>query len=184
MESKYADNPGEFRPTCQAVTRPGQRGVRVWPKGCRVRRRVAANGELLQFTEDGVLEQHVYEPERESTVRFGLSGSWADAIWDTGATGCSVNTDDAYRFGLLPASPGSGTLGEALEKRQITVVLADGSSRPSMLFKNCPLTVQIRGRNYDITVDVGLSPPGGDNLFGVSGISQLPGVTIHFFEDI
>ena len=47
------------KPTCKAVLKAGQRGVRVYPKGCKVRTTVAADGTKKQVNKKGKIKRKV-----------------------------------------------------------------------------------------------------------------------------
>ena len=47
------------RPTCKVVTRPGQRGARIAPKGCKVRKTQEGGGQIRSYTKAWVEKSKV-----------------------------------------------------------------------------------------------------------------------------
>ena len=90
------------RPTCQVVKRAGQRGARIHPKGCKLRRTVDKQGKTTRTTRTGQVKTQI--AERGKKHRLSVRGPNKQAIsfvWDTGATVSTISVLNALKIGLI-----------------------------------------------------------------------------------
>ena len=95
----------QVKPTCKVVTRPGQRGARVHPKGCKVRNRVQGDGTVRKESKLGRLKPEklrvVSSRNYYLQVARGNGRVYTKMLWDTGATVTVMSYTTAKRLGIL-----------------------------------------------------------------------------------
>ena len=116
------------RPTCKVVTRPGQRGAKIHPKGCKVRNvaegyeNQANQGEVRKYSKrTGLMKprkQSVTQYERKHRISLSLAGEdqTAEFTWDTGASLTVMNRDTARHMGILTGPIGFPPLGQTRDE--------------------------------------------------------------------
>ena len=122
------------KPKCKVVLRPGQRGARIWPKGCKVRNR-EVDGEKIKVNKQGQLKPKkkklkITANELEVHVRnsdYKKSG-YVPFIWDTGAHASSCDLDDARTLGLVTANYNAK---KKYKTSKISVYTADTNAAPN-----------------------------------------------------
>ena len=127
------NNNNVAKPKCKVVLRPGQRGARIWPKGCKVRNR-EVDGEKIKVNKQGQLKAKkkklkTTDNELEVHVRntdYKKSG-YVALIWDTGAQASSCDPDDARKLGLVTANFNAK---KKYKTSKISISTADTSAAP------------------------------------------------------
>jgi hypothetical protein len=132
--SNNNNNNNVAKTKCKVVLRPGQRGARIWPKGCKVRnrevdgvkRKVNKQGQLKPTkkklkTTDIELEVHVRNADYAPSTYVAL-------IWDTGANDSSCDLSDVRKLGLLTKN---GNAKKKYQTSPISVSTADTSATPT-----------------------------------------------------
>ena len=75
------------KPTCKVVKREGQRGARIDPKGCKVRKTKDAQGNKKKENKQG--QQKIKRTTTKTDMRLAVAGSpqrhlianWNDCLW-------------------------------------------------------------------------------------------------------
>ena len=162
------------KPTCKAVKRPGQRGARIHPKGCKIRSTVQGDGTIQRTNKRGQPKQKVKATTRNFKVTVSRNNHSKQFIWDTGAMTTSINYKLAKRWKLLsarnqPAGP----------HERIQLINADKSITNGYLFPNVQMRVRVQGKTYTVTAPVAVKPR-ALYLLGVSTINKLTQVNVKF----
>lgn len=83
------DDPNKV--TCKVVKRKGQKGARIYPKGCKVRTEVDRAGNIVnRFTDKGLKKMTIKSQRSDYRMKisnFNNTFTPADFIYDTGAEG-------------------------------------------------------------------------------------------------
>ena len=157
------------RPRCEAVIRPGQRGVRVHPKGCKVRRKVVA-GEIRKVSKNtGHLKPTkvtLKTTGKEINVHVRLNGGAYELFnYDTGAMDSGCNFRVARALGLVDGN------NRPYDHHQTEVIQVgghiEGPTVPAIRFYNIPLFLRETGRESTGILDVMAN---GSALFGTGHI--------------
>ena len=157
------------RPKCKVVLKDGERGARIFPKGCQVRNRVVG-GVKRKVDKKGAIK-----PTKKKVKVTGDSfnvhvktkkGGYVKLMYDTGATDTTVNISTAHKLGLVTQAKGPPKpVAKYQGKTQIiTAITADSSKVDVLRFKDIPLTLRETGRSTSGNVDI---MPNGLNLYGV-----------------
>ena len=164
------------QPTCEAVTRPNQRGARVHPKGCKVRYKVQVGGQIRKVAKanPGVLKPFKRSIEvRGGHFRFQVrvrNSPQQKFMWDSGATYTSLNQKTARSLGILGVKnqPINGFSWSGAHHTQI----ADGSLVPVKRIANVPLTFVRYGETVIGTIQI-MSNESSSSLYGLSHIRNV-----------
>ena len=103
------DDPSKV--TCKVVKRKGQKGARIYPKGCKVRTEVDRAGNIVnRFTDKGLKKLTVKTQEtayRMKIANFNNTFTPADFIYDTGAeNGLFVSGPSSISTTMSPSAGG------------------------------------------------------------------------------
>ena len=156
------------RPTCKVVARPGQRGGRIAPKGCKVRKTQEGGGQIRSYTKAGVEKSKVLTKRLKYTLTASKNGHRVSMIFDTGAMVTTIKQADANRWGL----------GAPAATKPLTV--ASGATIQAPVHTGVAFSVRINGRRYPVTSTLYVTA--GDRLLGVDSIRQLPGVSVKYVQ--
>lgn len=161
------------RPTCEARTRPGHRGV-IGPPGCVVRKRQSDNGQ--QIREVNRLGQTIHKRQAIS-LRANQTNVFSDHVWlrlrnpsnnqslrihfkvDTGADRSTISHAHAQTLGLYTHPP-PGVKG-------VNVLVANGQSNQASI-ASLPLSWTLRGKTKTRNVEVIWGPNTAQNLLGLT----------------
>jgi hypothetical protein len=159
----------DTRPKCKVVLKDGERGARIFPKGCQVRNRVV-DGVKRKVDKRGEIKPlkkkvKVISDSFSVNVKT-VNGGYVKLMYDTGATDTTVNLATAHKLGLVTRAKGPAKPAPKYEGKTeiITAITADSSRVDVMRFKNIPLTIRETGRSTTGNVDI---MPRGLNLYGV-----------------
>lgn len=170
-------NNNGVKPTCKAVKRPGQRGARIHPRGCRVRYILNNDGTLGKNAKaTGTLKPAkqtiVIEGDRHFQFNARVRNSPSTRfLWDTGATITSISQKTARKLGLLGTNnqPINGFSWGADEQTTI----ADGSVIQVKTINNVPLTfARFSEETVNGTVII-IRDESSPSLFGVNMIRKV-----------
>ena len=169
----------QVKPTCKVVTRPGGRGARIHPKGCKVRNRVQVDGTVRQESKAGRLKP---EKLRVTSARNyylqvarGNGRVYTKMLWDTGATTTVLSYTTAKRIGILSKD---GNLRSGLRYgADETVVIASGERITVKSIANVPLKLQ---RTCEIVNGKLFLLRQGSSLFGISHIKNVKTLKVKY----
>lgn len=157
----------QVKPTCKVVTRPGQRGARVHPKGCKVRNRVQGDGTVRKESKLGRLKPQKLRVTSARNyylqVARGNGRIYTKMLWDTGATTTVMSYTTAKRVGILSKD---GNLRPGLRYgADARVTIASGEQVTVKSIVDVPLKIQrtgevVSGKLYLLRL--------GSSLFGIS----------------
>ena len=166
------------KPTCKVVTRPGQRGARVHPKGCKVRNRVVS-GAVRKESKAGRLKPQKIRVTSSGNYYFQVSrgNGRIDTrmLWDTGATTTVMSYTTAKRIGVLSKD---GHLRPGLRWGADTAVITASEQRVTVkTIVNVPLKIQrtgevVSGKMYLLR--------GGSSLYGLSHIKNTKTLKVKY----
>ena len=156
------------RPTCKVVTRPGQRGARIAPKGCKVRKTQEGGGQIRSYTKTGVEKAKIMTDRLKYTLTASKNDHSVRMLFDTGAMVTTIQRADVARWGL----------GQPTATKPLRV--ASGQTIQVPVHTGVAFSVRINGRSYPVTSSVYVT--GGDRLLGVDSIRQLPGVSVKYVQ--
>ena len=144
------------KPRCEAVVRPGQRGVRVYPKGCKVRRKVVGGAIRKVSRNTGQLKPKKVKLKttgKEINVHVRLNGgAYEEFNYDTGAMDSGCNYRVARALGLVD---GNNKPYDHHQTENIQVGgHIEGSTVPAIRFFNIPLFLRETGRESTGILDV------------------------------
>ena len=189
-------------PTCKVVKRPGQRGARIYPRGCRVRREIGRDNVETKYNKEGLTKTKISwnsRPHggqvRSIEVRvFPDSGDGPGAVFlvDTGAMNTAVSREATRVLGLDARGHGMGNGPEGSREWERSVrwiptgdgyrgVRPDGvylvsgiDDRPHIVpaWTNIPLRIRYGGVEERVRTEVTLTP-GQTNLLGVNTMREL-----------
>lgn len=175
-----------IQPTCKAVTRPGQRGARIHPKGCKVRYKVQADRSIRKVAKatPGVLKpvkHKVYEyngTQANFMIRYTRQhpGNRRNFLWDTGATWTTADVAGWKAMGVLtPNGEPRAPLQWGASKR---IVIADGTESNVRHIPRVPLAIMQTGES--VSGGVLVMPAGASYLLGVSHIGKVKTLKVKF----
>ena len=156
------------RPTGKVVTRPGERGARIAPKGCKVRKTQEGDGQIRSYTKAGVEKSKVTTKRLKYTLTASKNDHSVRMLFDTGAMVTTIQQGDVARWGL----------GAPAATKPLRV--ASGQTIQVPVHSGVAFSVRINGRSYPVTSSVYVTA--GDRLLGVDSIRQLPGVTVKYVK--
>ena len=171
------------RPTCKVVTKPGQRGARIHPRGCRVRNRIV-NGTMRKVSKATgqikPLKTKIIERGRNYYVTVqragGRSTQSSRFLWDTGASNTSMSRTVAIRLGILTQA---GHLRAPLSYGQdMRTRIADGTVLVVKSVRDVPLVLQ--PTNEIVRGTVVLMPGNASSLYGVSHIKNTRTIKVKY----
>ena len=167
------------KPTCKAVTRPGGRGARIHPKGCKIRNRVQANGTVGKEPKAGRLKPEklrvVSSRNYYLQVARGNGRVYTKMLWDTGATVTVMSYTTAKRIGILTKD---GNLRPGLRYGEdARVVIASGERVTVKSIVDVPLKIQRTGEIVSGKVYLLRS---GSSLFGISHIKNVKTLKVKY----
>ena len=161
------------KPTCKAVLKAGQRGVRVYPKGCKVRTTVAADGTKKQVNKKGKTKRKVKVTAESFYIGLYNSNHTkgpVSMVYDTGAVTTSLTPADLRVLGYNP----DRTTGI----KYMEFIDANNNVTKNKVLKGCRLSVKIASNDFvSISVDIVVAPT---NLLGMSAIKQLKRLKVKF----
>ena len=171
------------RPTCKVVTKPGQRGARIHPRGCRVRNRIV-NGTMRKVSKATgqikPVKTKIIEQGRNYYITVqragGRSTQSSRFLYDTGASHTSMSHTVAKRLGILTqAGRLRAPLSYGEDKR---TRIADGSVLVVKSVRDVPLILQMTQEVVRGTVI--LMPGNASSLYGVSHIRNTRSLKVKF----
>lgn len=194
----YKPNNDPNKPTCQAVQRLNERGVRIHPRGCQVRYRVAkqwGTGEeyLVKYEKrTGKLkaaQTSFTETWRAHTIQMqvGPLGYKTDMTYDTGAAGLTtIDMTTAIQAGLLNAGFSHAAAVNALQAMSMAPLTNDAiqsgvqfdriantsgidGSVPNIVLKNVPVKIGMKSMRVRLFV----GRPNAPQLLGTNIIKEL-----------
>ena len=135
------------KPTCKVVTRPGQRGARVHPKGYKTRNRVQGDGTVRKESKLGRLKPQKLRVTSARNyylqVARGNGRTYTRMLWDTGATVTVMSYTTAKNIGILSKD---GNLRPGLRYgADAQVTIASGERVTVKSIANVPLKLQRTG---------------------------------------
>ena len=167
------------KPTCKAVTRPGQRGARVHPKGCKVRNRVQGDGTVRKESKLGRLKPEKIRVTSSGNYYFQVSRDggrvYTRMLFDTGATVTVMSYTTAKRIGVLSKD---GHLRSGLRWGADTTVITASEQRVTVkTIVNVPLKIQrtgevVSGKMYLLR--------GGSSLYGLSHLKNTKTLKVKY----
>ena len=155
------------RPTCKVVTRPGQRGARIAPKGCKVRK-TQAGQTIRSYTKAGVEKAKITTNRLKYTLTAARNNHRVRMLFDTGAMVTTIQQADVARWGL-----GAPSATKPLR-------VASGATIQVPTHNAVSFNVRINGRSYPVTSTLYVTA--GERLCGVNTIRQLEGVSIKYVK--
>ena len=160
------------RPTCKVAVVAGKRGAQIYPRGCKVRRRIDKKGRATRTNLAGKAKQTIVATEDEFDIYVAIKHSSglsqpAPYTWDTGAQRTIIGYGTAKQCKLLDKD--GKPIGPHGKSRVETAV---GAVTRAFKFKNQELVVFYGGREYRITTDIHVVKH-GMRLLGVPAIRSL-----------
>jgi len=164
------------RPTCKVVVKPGERGARIYPKGCKVRSRPSTNrpNKVVKYTKDGVKKRTISIRGEEYYMICSRNNKRASFMYDTGASSIIMDTALAKKFDILDNNGNSKIFGAISKEYE------DASNRREVGLEvpNVDVNVQLRDEDTNELINVKIRTKVGivDEsafLFGVDAIKKL-----------
>ena len=170
--------------TCEVVTKPNQRGARIHPRGCKVRRVQQADGSIKKYNKEGKEKAKItYAHDRHGrniayvwvAVSHPNTGNVQHArgvrmTWDTGATSTMMRYEDAEAWGVI-----NQPNGRARPFNQSRSLDARGTMSQVRVYKDVPFVVKWRNIEEAVRDDILVHPPpvDGANLLGTRTMRKL-----------
>ena len=157
------------QPTCKVAVVAGKRGAQIYPKGCKVRRRVDKKGRTTKTNTRGKAKQTVAAAFDQYVIYIAVNGTtqYAPFIWDTGASVTMMGHGTAKQCKLLDAN------GQAIGPHGTSsIVYANGQRSSTLVFKAKKMVVYVNQKQYTITTDIHVVK-NGQRLLGVPAIRAL-----------
>ena len=156
------------RPTCKAAVVAGNKaGAQIYPKGCKVRRRVDKRGRETKTNAAGKVKQTVVARGTKLKMQVAVGAVGADFLWDTGAEVTTMGIGTAKVFKLLDAAGtpiGPHTKG--------SIHTANNQTVESFVFRQKRIVVRHGGRQYTVVTTLYVMK-NGKRLLGVPVIRAL-----------
>ena len=168
------------RPTGKVAVVAGKRGAQIYPKGCKVRKRVDKKGRTTKTNPQGKATQTVVASDNQFVIYISVNGTSQPApfIWDTGAMGTMMGVGTAKLCKLLDKD------GKPIGPHTISgISTATGQVSRAYKFPNKRLVVYYGGREYRIRSDIKVVK-NGMRLLGVPAIRALrrQGLVVKFAD--